>query len=81
MGSIDANHYEKRGYWKALILAKEAANISISGRGTIDGQGQKLALRLDSLFHIGELEDKHYNFVEKRPRFSARATVNPNHSM
>ncbi len=72
LGSINTNHYEKRGYWKALILAKEATNISISGRGTIDGQGQKLALRLDSLFHIGELEDKHYNFVEKRPRFSAR---------
>ena len=37
----------------ALILADKARNISIVGKGTIDGQGLTLALTIDSLHHAG----------------------------
>lgn len=44
----------------ALLLAYGVGNISISGNGTIDGQGRELALAIDSLHHIGERVDKDY---------------------
>ncbi|MCU4166059.1 glycoside hydrolase family 28 protein [Carboxylicivirga caseinilyticus] len=50
-----------------LILAFEADNIKISGRGTIDGQGLALALNGDSLHHAGILVDKNYNYRRMRP--------------
>jgi polygalacturonase len=37
----------------ALLLALKANNISISGKGMIDGQGRALALNIDSLHHAG----------------------------
>lgn len=51
----------------ALIGAADQTNISISGSGTIDGQGRKLALTLDSLFYAGVLDSSHYNLRRKRP--------------
>lgn len=51
----------------ALILASGAANISLSGLGTIDGQGLQLALNIDSLHHTGECIDKSYNYRRMRP--------------
>ena len=44
----------------ALIVAYKADNISISGKGTIDGQGRALALKIDSLHHAGVVVDPHY---------------------
>jgi len=56
----------------ALILAHKANNISISGKGTIDGQGLKLALNIDSLHHTGVSVDPNYNYRRNRPNETMR---------
>lgn len=50
-----------------LIVAVNAKNIKISGKGTIDGQGLALALNGDSLHHAGIFIDKNYNYRRMRP--------------
>ena len=45
----------------ALVLAYNANNISLSGKGLIDGQGRALALDIDSLYHLGILKDPNYS--------------------
>ena len=76
LGSTDPRDYEKpssvsrRGdedVHLGLIVAEEAHNISLRGKGTIDGQGLALALAIDSLHHIGERPDPHYNYRRNRP--------------
>ncbi|TVZ14548.1 glycoside hydrolase family 28 protein [Maribacter sp. MAR_2009_72] len=68
LGTTDAYQYKKLEQGNlALIVAKEASNISITGKGTIDGQGRKLALAIDSLHHIGERIDPKYNKKRMRP--------------
>lgn len=54
----------------ALIVAIEAENISLSGSGTIDGNGLAVALDADSLHHAGIVVDKNYNY--RRHRTSER---------
>ncbi|MBI1343342.1 MAG: glycoside hydrolase family 28 protein [Terrimonas sp.] len=54
-------------YLGALIEGKGLQDIAISGKGTIDGQGRKLALTIDSLFYAGKLDSSHYNLRRKRP--------------
>jgi len=56
----------------ALLMADGAENISITGCGTIDGQGQQLALNIDSLHHKGERIDPNYNQRRQRPSEMAR---------
>ena len=56
----------------ALLMADGAENISITGCGTIDGQGQQLALNIDSLHHKGERIDPNYNQRRQRPSELAR---------
>ena len=56
----------------ALIMADGAAHVSITGSGTIDGQGLQLALNIDSLHHTGERPDPHYNQRRQRPGETAR---------
>ena len=56
----------------ALIMADQAENLSITGKGTIDGQGLLLALNVDSLHHIGERPDPRYNARRQRPSELAR---------
>lgn len=56
----------------ALILAHKANNIKLSGKGTIDGQGLKLALAIDSLHHSGEAIDPNYNYRRNRPSETMR---------
>ncbi len=51
----------------ALISADGARNVSISGKGLIDGRGLELALAIDSLHHIGERIDPYYNHRRMRP--------------
>lgn len=51
----------------ALIGARSADHIAITGQGTIDGQGRKLALTIDSLFYVGKLDTAYYNLRRKRP--------------
>jgi polygalacturonase len=63
LGSINPADYQHL----ALILAEGQENISITGKGTIDGQGRKLGLYMDSLFYAGKLDSAHYNLRRKRP--------------
>ena len=56
----------------ALMMADGAEHISITGKGTIDGQGLQLALNIDSLHHTGERPDPHYNVRRLRPSEMAR---------
>lgn len=51
----------------ALIVASGVHNISITGKGTIDGRGLELALAIDSLHHIGQRIDPDYNHKRMRP--------------
>ena len=60
---------------RGLIVAKDAKNISITGEGTIDGQGLALALAIDSLHHTGELKDLNYNERRQRPSELVRPTL------
>ncbi len=68
LGSTNIDHYQKMSRWKALIMAEGQTNIAISGKGTIDGQGRELALNIDSLFYIGQIDSAQYTFPEMRPR-------------
>ena len=56
----------------ALLVAYKADNITISGKGKIDGQGRALALNIDSLHHIGERVDPNYNVYNARPNETMR---------
>jgi polygalacturonase len=69
LGSIDPYHYKGINRGDALILADGQKNISITGKGTIDGQGRKLILNIDTLFNIGKLDGKYYNNERKRPNW------------
>ena len=68
LGSTSPSDYDRISYWKALIMAHNAKNISISGNGHIDGQGRALALHVDSLFYANQVDSSKYNFVEMRPK-------------
>jgi polygalacturonase len=72
LGSLDFFDYRKTSRWYALILSKGAANIGITGKGTIDGQGRPLALNIDELIKTGKLEDPDYNTYRKRPNEKVR---------
>lgn len=68
LGSTQPNDYIKLNFWKALILADSAENLSISGKGTIEGQGAQLALNIDSLFYVGQIDSAMYSLSERRPK-------------
>jgi hypothetical protein len=65
VGSLNPDDYQKVGKWKALIIAHKTSNVSLIGKGCIDGRGDKLALKIDSLFHAGQIDSADYNFIEK----------------
>lgn len=56
----------------ALVLAHKANNISLSGKGLIDGQGRGLALAIDSLHHAGVRIDPNYSYANMRPNETVR---------
>lgn len=56
----------------ALILARQAHHIKISGKGVIDGQGRALALTIDSLHHTGRQIDPNYTTELMRPNERVR---------
>jgi len=58
-----------------LIVAKNAHDIAVCGKGTIDGQGLSLALTIDSLHHTGERIDPNYNQRRQRPSELVRPTL------
>ncbi len=85
LGSINPKDYYKMNFegrptspkkddnsQMALILARKANNIKLSGKGTIDGQGLKLALAIDSLHHAGIAVDPNYNKRRHRPSETMR---------
>ncbi|MCB9247556.1 MAG: glycoside hydrolase family 28 protein [Ignavibacteriales bacterium] len=67
LGSTNPYDYKGISRWKSLVLAENQNNVSITGKGRIDGQGRALALNVDSLFYVGELDSNYYNFKRKRP--------------
>jgi hypothetical protein len=75
LGSVNPLDYIKLGVGKALVLANASKNISISGKGTIDGQGRELALAIDSLHHTGKMLDPTYNYRRNRPGDNFRARL------
>ena len=60
LGSLKHGDYD-RNIWSALILAKGARGVSITGSGTIDGRGLAVARAIDSLVKAGLLTDSYRN--------------------
>lgn len=60
---------------KGLIMALDATDIRLTGKGTIDGQGLALSLYVDSLHHTGEVIDPLYNTRRHRPSGSMRPNL------
>ncbi len=75
LGSTDPSDYTVINRWKALVMADQATNIAITGKGTLDGQGAELALHVDSLFYAGEVDSADYVFKEKRPKVTIRPQI------
>jgi len=75
LGSTNIADYKPIHIWKALILADSATDIALTGNGTIDGQGAALALNIDSLFHIGEIDTIYYELQERRPYATLRPHI------
>jgi hypothetical protein len=73
LGPQKQEEYKDTGSRPALIFAKDQKNITISGSGIIDGQGQELMLDIFKKLRIGELKDDTIWLV-KRPGI-ARALV------
>src|SRR3984885_9021343 len=56
LGSLNPFDYDKDGF-TALLLADSQRNISISGKGIIDGQGRAVAANIVGLAHSGIIQD------------------------
>ena len=72
IGTPSPYQYTKLNRWAGFILAHGQDTISITGEGTIDGNGREVALRLDSLFYAGKLDSSDYTFPEMRPKWYLR---------
>ena len=68
LGSTNPEDYDKIRWWKAFVVADHQEDISITGKGHINGQGRQLALQIDSLFHIGQIDSVNYDFEAMRPK-------------
>jgi polygalacturonase len=55
LGSGRRKFYQK-GNWYALLLAKDLEDIAITGAGTIDGQGKRLAQDVLAMVETGEVK-------------------------
>lgn len=75
LGSTDPANYIKLNRWKGLVMADGKENISVHGKGEINGQGRELALHIDSLFYSGKIDSTDYNFKEMRPKYYLRPQV------
>ena len=78
-GSLNPDDYRRVGKWRAFIMAEDETNISISGKGIINGRGDKVALQIDSLFYVGQLDSADYNLKEGRSREYMRPLIIRNH--
>ena len=72
LGSTQYADYRKLTDHQSLILASDQSHISITGEGTIDGQGRAFALKLDSLFFVGKMNQEDYDLT--RPDERVRPT-------
>jgi len=75
LGSTNPFDYKKISHSKALIVAEGQSDIAITGLGTIDNQGRKLALHSDSLYYAGQMDPKYYNLRRKRPEEEYRPMI------
>ena len=57
LGSLNPFDYDKDQFM-ALLLADSVHDISISGRGVIDGRGREVALAIVALVHGGIIRDR-----------------------
>ncbi len=67
LGSISPYDYQPLDNRWSFIVASGEKNISVTGKGIIDGQGRDLALVIDSLHHAGIRTDTAYNYYRMRP--------------
>lgn len=67
LGSSNPYDYRSNDQNKNFINAIEVNDISITGEGTLNGQGRIVALAIDSLHHIDELKSNGYNYRRSRP--------------
>ncbi|MDP5129773.1 MAG: glycosyl hydrolase family 28 protein [Paraglaciecola sp.] len=74
LGSTDIQDYEDaQGNILALLAGDHCESVSISGEGTIDGQGRQLALNINRLHHAGKRVEADFN--ERRNRSRHRPNV------
>jgi hypothetical protein len=57
VGSTNVYDYNIESPYRALVYAKNAENISVTGMGVIDGQGREVAYNVLDQVHKGILED------------------------
>jgi polygalacturonase len=57
-GSTNLSDYERNDRWYAILIANKQTNITISGYGTIDGQGKLLAKNVIKLVKNGAIIDE-----------------------
>jgi polygalacturonase len=69
LGSASQSDYRKNHNWYALILADGQEDVTISGSGTIDGQGRQLAQDVIRRVKSGEINDP---MSENRPNATQR---------
>ena len=68
LGVTNPPDYDREGF-TALILCNDQANISITGKGIIDGQGRQVAKNVAALVHKGLIKDL---FRNDRPEVEIR---------
>ncbi len=67
LGSHLTADYRAPGSTKALVTADEQINVSITGEGIIDGQGQELFLDIIKKHRNGEIKTPDSQWLVKRP--------------
>lgn len=67
LGSHSTGDYRKLANRNALLIAENQQNISITGEGIIDGQGQELMLDVFMKLRSGELQNGDSMWLFKRP--------------
>ena len=68
LGSVNPYDYDEYMGWPSLIIAHDAENIAIKGKGVIDGQGRDVAYNIIDQVHKGILQDElKYDRTGRRP--------------
>ena len=79
LGSTHRADYGASRQAHALIMADKAENISITGKGTIDGRGREVVADVDRMLKAGTLEDPDWKTVnpwgQKRSNESNRPHI------